>query len=283
MRRATPMTPAAVIMTAFLAPLLIGTGCVQQNKYDDTVLATHSLKEQLVASERESSTAVANLEEVRGQLIEAKATNASLREQVAAINSDFTEQANKYDELLRRVSQIEFGPLPVELEMALDHLASAYPDLLSFDADHGVLRFSSDFSFDLGSAELRADAESTIVTLADILNSEEASPFELRLIGHTDNVPVERPSTLRRHPSNIHLSVHRAISVRDSLVAAGVEPARIQVAGYGEFRPIVLNGTKGAAENRRVELVMVPRQPEVATRRTTPVDDEWPVIEEPMK
>ena len=283
MRRATPMTPAAVIMTAFIAPVLIGTGCVQQNKYDDTVLATHSLKEQLVASERESSTAVANLEEVRGQLIEAKATNASLREQVAAINSDFTEQANKYDELLRRVSQIEFGPLPVELEMALDHLASAYPDLLSFDADHGVLRFSSDFSFDLGSAELRADAESTIVTLADILNSEEASPFELRLIGHTDNVPVERPSTLRRHPSNIHLSVHRAISVRDSLVAAGVEPARIQVAGYGEFRPIVLNGTKGAAENRRVELVMVPRQPEVATRRTTPVDDEWPVIEEPMK
>ena len=283
MRRATPMTPAAVIMTAFIAPVLIGTGCVQQNKYDDTVLATHSLKEQLVASERESSTVVANLEEVRGQLIEAKATNASLREQVAAINSDFTEQANKYDELLRRVSQIEFGPLPVELEMALDHLASAYPDLLSFDADHGVLRFSSDFSFDLGSAELRADAESTIVTLADILNSEEASPFELRLIGHTDNVPVERPSTLRRHPSNIHLSVHRAISVRDSLVAAGVEPARIQVAGYGEFRPIVLNGTKGAAENRRVELVMVPRQPEVATRRTTPVDDEWPVIEEPMK
>ncbi len=241
MRRATPIAPAAVIMTAFLAPVLAGTGCVQQNKYDDTVLASRSLKEQLVASERNATTARANLEEVRGQLTEAKATNASLREQVAEINSDFTEQADKYDELLRRVSQIEFGPLPMELEMALDNLAAAYPDLLSFDADHGLLRFASDFSFDLGSAELKADAESTIVTLADILNSEEASAFELRLIGHTDNVPVERPSTLRQHPSNMYLSVHRAISVRDSMVAAGVDPARIQVAGYGEFRPIVLN------------------------------------------
>ena len=158
MRRATPITPAAVIMTVFMTPLLIGTGCVQQNKYDDTVLASHSLKEQLVASERNSSTAVANLEEVRGQLTEAKATNAMLREQVDAINADFTDQADKYDELLRRVSLIEFGPLPVELEMALDHLASAYPHLLSFDADHGLLRFYSDFSFDLGSAELKADA-----------------------------------------------------------------------------------------------------------------------------
>ena len=67
------------------------------------------------------------------------------------------------------------------------------------------------------------------------------------------------------------------------MVAAGVDPARIQVAGYGEFRPIVLNGTKGAAENRRVELVMVPRRPEVAARRAMPVDDKQPVIEEPMK
>ena len=283
MRRATPTARASVIMTAFMTLVLAGTGCVQQNKYDDTVMASRSLKEQLVASERNAATVRANLEEVRGQLTEAKATNADLREQVLAINSDFTEQADKYDELLRRVSQIDFGPLPVELEMALDHLAAAYPDLLSFDADHGLLRFSSDFSFDLGSAQLRADAESTIVTLADILNSEDAFSFELRLIGHTDNVPVERPSTLRRHPSNVHLSVHRAISVRNSLVAAGVDPARIQVAGYGEFRPIVLNGPKGAAENRRVELVMVPRQPEVASRRAAQVDVEQPVIEEPMK
>lgn len=262
--------------------MLAGIGCVQQDKYDNTVLSARSLKEQLVAAERERDTTRANVDEVRGQLAEARTTNALLQEQVAVVNADFEDQVLKYDELLRRVSQIEFGPLPVELEMALDHLASAYPELLSFDADHGLLRFSSDFTFDLGSAELKADAEATLVTLADILNSEEASEFELRLIGHTDNVPVERPSTLQRHPTNVHLSVHRAISVRDLLVVAGVDPARIQVAGYGEFRPIVPNGKKGAAENRRVELVMVPKRPEVVSRPDVIVEERT-VIEEPMK
>jgi flagellar motor protein MotB len=166
----------------------------------------------------------------------------------------------------------------VEIEEALDHLAAAYPDLLTFDASRGLLRFSSDFTFDLGSAAVKPDAAATMGTLADILNAPEAAPFELRVIGHTDNVPVERPRTKQLHPTNVHLSVHRAISVRDALVEAGVEPARIQVAGYGEFRPIVPNGAKGAAENRRVELLLVPMKT-AATR----IEQPPPVIEEPMK
>ena len=270
------------VMIATGALMLAGIGCVQQDKYDNTVLSARSLKEQLVVTERERDTARANLDDVRGQLSEAKAMNVQLQDQVVAVNADFEDQVAKYDELLRRVSQLEFGPLPVELEMALDHLAAAYPELLSFDAAHGLLRFSSDFTFDLGSAEVRSDAKATLVTLADILNSDEASTFELRLIGHTDNVPVERPSTMQRHPTNVHLSVHRAISVRDLLVDAGVDAVRIQVAGYGEFRPIVTNGKKGAAENRRVELVMVPKRPPIVSLLDTPVQERTQ-IEEPMK
>ncbi len=270
------------VMIATGAVMLAGIGCVQQDKYDNTVLSARSLKEQLVATERERDTTRANLDDVRSQLSEAKATNVQLQEQVVAVNADFEDQVAKYDELLRRVSQLEFGPLPIELEIALDQLAAAYPELLSFDAAHGLLRFSSDFTFDLGSAELRSDAEATLVSLADILNSDEASSFELRLIGHTDNVPVERLSTLQRHPTNVHLSVHRAISVRDLLVAAGVDAVRIQVAGYGEFRPIVPNGKRGAAENRRVELVMVPRRPRIFLLPDAPVEERI-VIEEPMK
>ncbi len=270
------------VMIATGALMLSGIGCVQQDKYDNTVLGARSLKEQLVATERERDTTRANLDDVRGQLSEARATNVQLQEQVVAVSADFEVQVAKYDELLRRVSQLEFGPLPIELEMALDHLAAAYPELLSFDAAQGLLRFSSDFTFDLGSAELRSNAEATLVTLADILNSDEASSFELSLIGHTDNVPIERSSTLQRHATNVHLSVHRAIAVRDLLVAAGIDAVRIQVAGYGEFRPIVPNGKKGAAQNRRVELVMIPKRP----RPVSMFDgygQETIVIEEPMK
>jgi chemotaxis protein MotB len=277
------MRRAASIATAAL--VLAGSGCVQQDKYDNTVISARSLKEQLVVAERERDTANANLDEVRGQLAGARQTNDTLQGEVTQLNTDFETQAEQYDELLRRVSQLEFGPLPFELEQALDHLAESYPDVLSFDAAHGVLQFSSDFTFDLGSVELKPEAAATITTLADILNTLDAAPFELRLIGHTDNVPVEKPSTRRRHPTNVHLSVHRAISVRDVLVQAGVQPTRIQVAGYGEFRPIVPNGRKGAADNRRVELTLVPMRAALAAPTTpTPLDEVDVVVEEmPMK
>lgn len=258
MRRAVSILTVALIWG--------GTGCVQQDRYDNAVLSSRSLKEQLVAAEQERDVASANLGTVREQLTAARDENASLRTQINDLNIALDTQVQKYDEMLRRVSQLEFGPLPAQLEEALDQLAAAYPDLLDFDADRGLLRFSSDFTFDLGSAELRPDAAATIATLADILNSDIAAPFELRVIGHTDNVPVEKPETLRRHPTNVHLSVHRAISVRTSLVEAGVTPGRIQVAGYGEFRPIVPNGKKGAKENRRVELLMVPMSRTIAAQ-----------------
>ena len=50
-----------------------------------------------------------------------------------------------------------------------------------------------------------------------------------------------------------------------AVLGAGVDPTRILVAGYGEFHPIVPNPAKGgAAENRRVELILVPMVPDPA-------------------
>ena len=276
------MRRAASIVTVTL--LSAGAGCVQQDRYDNAVLSSRSLQEQLVASQQDRDVAEANLGTVRDQLTQTRAENDSLQTQISDLNFALDLQIQKYDEMLRRVSRLEFGPLPASLEEALDHLAAAYPDLLTFDADRGLMRFSSDFSFDLGSAELRPDAAATIATLADILNIEQAAAFELRLIGHTDNVPVERPTTLRKHPTNVHLSVHRAISVSTALVEAGVEPGRIQVAGYGEFRPLVPNGAKGARENRRVELLLVPMARTVSGQNVLETNVKSPVdLDEPMK
>jgi len=270
MRRVAPI--------AAIAMLCAGSGCVQQDKYNDTVLNNRTLKEQVVAAQSDRDAADANVRELRQQLAQARTINSDLETEITGLNSDLDAQARKYDEMLTRVSRLEFGPLPVELEEALDHLAAAYPDLLAFDASRGLLRFSSDFTFDLGSAAVKPEAAATIATLADILNAPEAAPFELRVIGHTDNVPVEKPRTKQLHPTNVHLSVHRAISVRDALVEAAVEPARVQVAGYGEFRPIVPNGPKGAADNRRVELLLVPMR-----TATTRIVEPPRVFEEPMK
>ncbi len=257
-------------------------GCVRQDRYDNTVTGNRTLKEQLVTAQRELDTANANLETVQQQLAQARQTNAAMQSQVGTLDGDLKQQAARYDDLLRRVSQLDLGPLPMDLAQALDQLAARFPDVLSFDNSTGMLRFSSDFSFDLGSAELKPEASATITTLAEILNAKEAQPFEIKLIGHTDNVPIERPSTKVQHPTNVYLSVHRAISVRDALVGAGVAPARCEVAGYGEFRPIVPNGPKGAAQNRRVELILVPMRQAARVEAPAAAAEPRPAVE-PMK
>jgi outer membrane protein OmpA-like peptidoglycan-associated protein len=58
--------------------------------------------------------------------------------------------------------------------------------------------------------------------------------------------------------ANERLSMQRAESVRDYLVAQGVDASRIEVKGMGEADPVATNDTEeGRAQNRRVELRIV--------------------------
>ena len=230
--------------------------CVPQQKYDDLLTAYRGQEQQLLSMQSDLQTARANEERLRAQL----AAAAGDLEQLAAIRNgakgDIDKLLADYERLLKQVGNLNMGPLPAELNTALVNLAAQYPDVLTFDQRSGMLRFSSDFTFASGSAALNANAQTLVQKLASILNTPIAQPFEVKVVGHTDNQPIKRVAS--QHPSNMHLSAHRAISVRDALVGDGVAANRMQVAGYGEFRPIVPNGANGAAQNRRVEIFLAP-------------------------
>ncbi len=52
------------------------------------------------------------------------------------------------------------------------------------------------------------------------------------------------------------MSQARADTVRDYLVAKGVEASRLVAVGYGEAQPVADNGTTaGREQNRRIEFV----------------------------
>ncbi|MCK9561737.1 MAG: OmpA family protein [Bacteroidales bacterium] len=73
---------------------------------------------------------------------------------------------------------------------------------------------------------------------------------KVEIAGHTDNV-----GTIE---SNKALSMRRAQSVRDFLIAEGCNAALFQIVGYGLSKPIDTNETsQGRANNRRVELRFV--------------------------
>jgi OOP family OmpA-OmpF porin len=57
--------------------------------------------------------------------------------------------------------------------------------------------------------------------------------------------------------ANQALSVARAASVRDALVAAGVDASILRTRGHGERRPVAPNDTpENKARNRRVDLLV---------------------------
>ncbi|MCK9328295.1 MAG: flagellar motor protein MotB [Candidatus Cloacimonetes bacterium] len=107
---------------------------------------------------------------------------------------------------------------------------------------------SAPLLFESAQANVKPTADSLLVLISEILNTV---PFEIRVEGHTDNLPIKTVE----FPSNWELSFARGIALTRKLIDFGVSPERFQVIGYGEYRPIADNANeKGRTLNRRVEI-----------------------------
>ena len=113
------------------------------------------------------------------------------------------------------------------------------------------VEINSDILFASSSATLSRDARQTLMTLAEVLQD---APNNLRVEGHTDNMPI----ATAQYPSNWELSAARAASVVHLFAGNGVSPDRLSMVGYGEFRPREANADKDARNrNRRVMVVIL--------------------------
>lgn len=111
--------------------------------------------------------------------------------------------------------------------------------------------------FDSGKADIKPEGRQVLQKVADVIG--QAEDKAIRVEGHTDNVKVSA-ALARAFPSNWELSAARAINVARYLQRLGVDPALLSAAAYGEHRPVSENETpEGRAKNRRIEIVLVPR------------------------
>jgi chemotaxis protein MotB len=146
--------------------------------------------------------------------------------------------------------------LPVELSTMLEDFAKD-KDIVSYDSAKGVVKFKSDLTFESGSDKVSPAAAEALKSLSTILNTDAARDFDVIVAGHTDDVRIARSATREKHPTNWHLSAHRAISVLDIMTKDGIAPERLSVRGFGEYRPLEAN--KPNSQNRRVEIYIVPK------------------------
>jgi len=144
--------------------------------------------------------------------------------------------------------------LQKELAQRLSNQVAQHTVSIKMGRDGLVISLREAGFFDSGSATPRAESMGTLRQIGDSLRR---IPYDLRVEGHTDDIPIRTTE----FDSNWELSSARATRVaRIFLNFHAVSANRLSAAGYAEFHPVAENATaEGRASNRRVDLVVLPR------------------------
>lgn len=113
-----------------------------------------------------------------------------------------------------------------------------------------ILRLNDSILFKPSESKISPRSYSILRAIADIIRP---LPMDLRIEGHTDDVPVSRSSY-----GNWDLSVGRSVSVLKYFTQSDLlHLDRMSAVGYGKDRPVVPNRDEATrAMNRRVDLVL---------------------------
>ena len=257
------------------------SGCVTVEERDRLLMANRSLqaeKAQLEANLDDSRSLTdgmrSKIAAYEGSLTDKERLIGNLQEENESLDQQVVQARQIVENTLAKIPLnkpviLDHG-LPPELDEALRAFSAENSESVTYDHQRGMLKWGSDLLFVTGSDVAKTPAIESLQRFTEILNSPAGDPFEVMVVGHTDNRPIVRERTLEHHPTNWHLSAHRAIAVGNVMLEAGYDPQRISVVGCGEFRPLSENDSESnMAQNRRVDIYIVPRGTLVATGITT--------------
>jgi chemotaxis protein MotB len=151
---------------------------------------------------------------------------------------DRTEQKNL--EVIRDQIQRAMQPL-IDKQMVIVRKTTTWLEI----------ELRTDILFPSGVARLSDQANGVLDDMAGIL---KPFPNPVRIEGYTD----DRPINTSLYPSNWELSAARAAAVARLFSEQGVEPSRLGIVGWSEYRPAADNTTEdGRNHNRRVLIVIL--------------------------
>jgi chemotaxis protein MotB len=150
------------------------------------------------------------------------------------------------------------GTLRKELEQALGPEIARQEVAVHSEPDGLVVSLREIGFFGSGSADIKAGSQLAFGRIANLLAERQ---YRIRIEGHTDNVPIHNP----QFASNWELSTTRAIELIRLLIGKyKFAPEKLSAAGYAEYHPVASNLTEeGRAQNRRVDVVILGKQPQV--------------------
>lgn len=218
-----------------------------QARARDADLARQQAADHATAAERARQQAA----DLQAEITRREANEQALQARIAR------EQAEEQARIAERERIAEEARLATEraaqAQERTELLERELSDLQAERTARGIVVTLPEVLFDVGRATLSPGAQRTLDRLAQVMR--QYPELTLQAEGFTDSTGSE--------DYNMMLSQARANSVREALVARGIDPGRILAQGYGETMPIASNATAaGRQQNRRVEIVIadVPQQ-----------------------
>ena len=124
-----------------------------------------------------------------------------------------------------------------------------------------LISLSSAGFFQSGSA---VPIASSLPALNKIGQAIATTPYDVRIEGHTDDVPIHNA----QYRDNWELSTARATVLTRLFVEQNhIVPERLSAAGYAQYHPVASNLTAaGRSRNRRVDIIVLPTREQPAVK-----------------
>ena len=246
------------------------------------------LQSRLDGLEKEKGQLNSELGNVRGRItdLEQKLASGSasaqeeitkLQKQASELEADAARIANEREQLRQEQSQLaatleqeRLAKLAKEEEIARltrtqEELSKSLQDEIAKGnitiqqvQDRLTINMVDRVLFDSGQAQVKPAGVEVLTQVGDVLN--KISDKQIRIEGHTDNVPIS--SKLQsRFKTNWELSTARATTVVRHLIdRGGVDRKHLSAVGYADTHPLASNDSEeGRSSNRRIEIVLYPK------------------------
>ncbi len=215
---------------------------LQRQQLADVLARQDSLEQQSLVRERELSQLRQDANQSTDRAKQYADRVAELEDEIVAIQDQRVDVAAEETNLLAQHVQ----------RLRLQGFTDAQ---INNDGDLEI-PISSDITFGAGKADLTKKGQSAVRSLTGDLTGTFAD-YDIRIEGHTDNVPLNHSRKL--WGDNVNLGRQRALAVvRFMETSLDIDSSRLMSVSHGERQPVASNDTKaGRARNRRVAIVVV--------------------------
>ena len=228
LRTALPLVVAITIGSGL-------TGCVSSSKFNRLQAEQALLETERASLKQQTEQLTSDNTSLKGEIVQLETQQKALADERDALKKTHEETVTQYDAVVSKLSQeVNKGSLQIR----------QYKNMLTVDVAEKIF-------FDLGSATIKPSGQEVLKKVGEAMGTYQDKV--IRVVGHTDNVP------LRGRITNWELSAMRATHVVRFLQdECKIDPHRLVAAGRSEYQPVAANDTpEGRQKNRRIEITLM--------------------------